>query len=59
MEASKAELEELFTRIDSVRERALQTERNITEMTADIKQLDNTKKNLDVFVEQCGRGHCC
>ncbi|KAK5941197.1 Vacuolar protein sorting-associated protein 53 [Knufia obscura] len=46
MEASKAELAELFTRIDSVRERALQTERNITEMTADIKQLDNTKKNL-------------
>jgi len=46
MEASKAELAELFKRIDSVRERALQTERNITEMTADIKQLDNTKKNL-------------
>ncbi|KAJ9652908.1 Vacuolar protein sorting-associated protein 53 [Neophaeococcomyces mojaviensis] len=46
MEASKAELLELFKRIDSVRERALQTERNITEMTADIKQLDNTKKNL-------------
>ena len=46
MEASKAELAELFTRIESVRERALQTERNITEMTADIKQLDNTKKNL-------------
>lgn len=46
MEASKAELAELFARIDSVRERALQTERNITDMTADIKQLDNTKKNL-------------
>jgi vacuolar protein sorting-associated protein 53 len=46
MEASKAELAELFKRIESVRERALQTERNITEMTADIKQLDNTKKNL-------------
>ena len=46
MEASKAELAELFDRIDSVRERALQTEKNITEMTADIKQLDNTKKNL-------------
>lgn len=46
MEASKAELAELFKRIENVRERALQTERNITEMTADIKQLDNTKKNL-------------
>lgn len=46
MEASEAELTELFKRIDNVRERALHTERNITEMTADIKQLDNTKKNL-------------
>lgn len=46
MEASKAELAELFQRIEDVREHALQTERNITEMTADIKQLDNTKKNL-------------
>ena len=46
IQASKAELEELFKRIDGVRERALQTEKNITEMTADIKQLDNTKKNL-------------
>lgn len=46
MEASKAELADLFKRIDGVRERALQTERNITEMTRDIKQLDNTKRNL-------------
>jgi hypothetical protein len=46
METTKAELAELFDRIENVRERALQTERNITEMTADIKQLDNTKKNL-------------
>ncbi|KAL6249027.1 Vacuolar protein sorting-associated protein 53 [Rhinocladiella similis] len=46
MQATKSELADLFERIDSVRERALQTERNITEMTADIKQLDNTKKNL-------------
>ncbi|KIV90525.1 hypothetical protein PV10_07822 [Exophiala mesophila] len=46
MEASKSELSELFQRIESVRERAIQTERNITEMTADIKQLDNTKRNL-------------
>ena len=46
MQASKAELADLFKKIESVRERALQTEKNITEMTADIKQLDNTKKNL-------------
>lgn len=46
MAASQAELSELFTRIEGVRERALQTEKNITEMTADIKQLDNTKRNL-------------
>ncbi|RMD40064.1 hypothetical protein DV735_g5052, partial [Chaetothyriales sp. CBS 134920] len=46
MEASKAELAELFEKIDGIRERALKTEHSITEMTADIKQLDNTKKNL-------------
>src|SRR5256885_251606 len=46
IQASKAELAWLFRKIEGVRERALQTERNITEMTADIKQLDNTKKNL-------------
>lgn len=46
IQESKAELEELFRTIDGVRERALQTEKNITEMTADIKQLDNTKRNL-------------
>jgi vacuolar protein sorting-associated protein 53 len=46
MAASQAELSELFKKIDDVRERALQTEKNITDMTADIKQLDNTKKNL-------------
>ena len=46
IQASKSELAELFRKIDGVRDRALQTEKNITEMTADIKQLDNTKKNL-------------
>lgn len=46
MAASQAELSELFKKIEDVRERALQTEKNITDMTADIKQLDNTKKNL-------------
>lgn len=46
METSKAELSELLKQIEDVQQRALQTERNITEMTADIKRLDNTKKNL-------------
>ncbi|KAK5172339.1 Vacuolar protein sorting-associated protein 53 [Saxophila tyrrhenica] len=43
---AKAELAELFSKIEGVRERALQTERTITEMTADIKRLDSTKRNL-------------
>jgi vacuolar protein sorting-associated protein 53 len=46
MQDAKAELEQLFTKIEGVRERALQTERAITEMTADIKRLDSTKRNL-------------
>jgi len=43
---AKSELAELFAKIEGVRERALQTERTITEMTADIKRLDSTKRNL-------------
>ncbi|GIZ43440.1 hypothetical protein CKM354_000666800 [Cercospora kikuchii] len=43
---AKAELATLFAKIDGVRERALETERTITEMTADIKRLDSTKRNL-------------
>ena len=43
---AKAELAELFEKIESVRGRAIQTEETITEMTADIKQLDNAKRNL-------------
>lgn len=43
---AKEELAELFTKIENVRERALQTEREITDMTADIKRLDGTKRNL-------------
>ncbi|KAK5113085.1 hypothetical protein LTR62_003664 [Meristemomyces frigidus] len=43
---AKAELEQLFVKIEGVRARALETERTITEMTADIKRLDSTKKNL-------------
>ncbi|KAK4565397.1 Vacuolar protein sorting-associated protein 53 [Recurvomyces mirabilis] len=43
---AKAELEQLFAKIEGVRARALETERTITEMTADIKRLDSTKRNL-------------
>ena len=46
MRDAQAELAELFTRIDKVRARALETEKTITEMTADIKRLDGTKRNL-------------
>lgn len=46
MQDAKQELQSLFTKIDGVRERALQTEQAITEMTADIKRLDSTKRNL-------------
>lgn len=46
MQSAQAELAELFQRIESVRSRALQTERDITTMTADIKRLDGTKRNL-------------
>jgi hypothetical protein len=43
---AKAELADLFRKIENVRERAMQTEQTITDMTADIKRLDNTKRNL-------------
>lgn len=46
IQAAKAELHDLFSKIESVRARALQTEQAITEMTADIKRLDSTKRNL-------------
>lgn len=46
IQAAKAELADLFKKIDGVRERAIQTEQTITEMTADIKRLDSTKRNL-------------
>lgn len=46
IQAAKAELADLFKKIESVRERAMQTEQTITEMTADIKRLDSTKRNL-------------
>lgn len=46
IQAAKAELADLFTKIESVRARAMETEHTITEMTADIKRLDSTKRNL-------------
>ncbi|KAL8734223.1 MAG: hypothetical protein Q9166_001709 [cf. Caloplaca sp. 2 TL-2023] len=44
--AAKDDLAELFPKVEDVRARAMQTEEAITEMTADIKRLDNTKRNL-------------
>ena len=44
--AAKEDLSELFQKVEGVRQRAIETEEAITEMTADIKRLDNTKKNL-------------
>jgi hypothetical protein len=46
MSAAKAELAELFRKIESVRTRAIETEQTITSMTAEIKRLDGTKRNL-------------
>lgn len=46
IQAAKADLAELFQKVEGVRQRAIETEEAITEMTADIKRLDNTKKNL-------------
>ena len=46
MQAAKAELAFLFRKIESVRTRAMDTEQTITSMTADIKRLDSTKRNL-------------
>jgi hypothetical protein len=46
MSSAKAELAQLFRKIESVRTRAIATEQTITNMTADIKRLDNTKRNL-------------
>ncbi|KAH8655181.1 Vps53-like protein [Xylariales sp. PMI_506] len=46
MQTAQAELAGLFKKIETVRSRAIQTEQNITTMTADIKRLDGTKRNL-------------
>ncbi|RFU75327.1 garp complex subunit vps53 [Trichoderma arundinaceum] len=46
MRSAQTELAQLFRKIETVRSRAIETEQNITSMTADIKRLDGTKKNL-------------
>jgi vacuolar protein sorting-associated protein 53 len=46
IDAAKAELADLLENIDTVRERAIRTEDAIAAMTADIKKLDSTKRNL-------------
>jgi hypothetical protein len=46
IQIAKDDLAELFSKIEGVQQRAMQTEQAITDMTADIKRLDNTKKNL-------------
>ena len=46
IQSAKIELGDLFRKIEDVRSRATQTERAITDMTADIKRLDATKRNL-------------
>ncbi|OAQ97049.1 hypothetical protein LLEC1_03687 [Akanthomyces lecanii] len=46
MQSAQTELSQLFRKIETVRSRAIETEENITSMTADIKRLDGTKKNL-------------
>ncbi|SPO07698.1 related to subunit of VP52-54 complex [Cephalotrichum gorgonifer] len=46
MRSAQQELAQLFRKIECVRLKATDTERNITSMTADIKRLDGTKRNL-------------
>ncbi|KAI5298572.1 hypothetical protein KEM56_003942, partial [Ascosphaera pollenicola] len=46
IQAAKTDMAALFQKIEDVRDRAVQTEQTITEMTSEIKQLDNAKRNL-------------
>lgn len=46
MHSAQGDLEKLFGKIEDVRIRATETEKGITIMTADIKRLDGTKRNL-------------
>ncbi|KAA8902235.1 Vps53-like protein, partial [Sphaerosporella brunnea] len=53
--AAKADLAALFNNIDTVRARAMRTEEAITAMTADIKKLDSTKRNLTLSMTMLKR----
>lgn len=53
--SAKADLAELFKNIDIVRARAISTEEAITAMTADIKKLDSTKRNLTLSMTMLKR----
>lgn len=53
--AAKSDLAELFENIDTVRARAMRTEEAITAMTADIKKLDSTKRNLTLSMTMLKR----
>ena len=46
IQAVQATLTESFKNVEGVRQQAIRTEETIAEMTADIKRLDHTKKNL-------------
>lgn len=46
IQRTKVDLAELFQNVEAVRQKAVETEDAITKMTADIKRLDNTKRNL-------------
>ncbi|KAK2594989.1 Vacuolar protein sorting-associated protein 53 [Conoideocrella luteorostrata] len=46
MQSAQTELAQLFRKIETVRSRAIETEQSITSMTAEIKRLDGTKRNL-------------
>ncbi|TWU75308.1 Vacuolar protein sorting-associated protein 53 [Metarhizium rileyi] len=46
MQSAQTELAQLFRKIETVRSRAIETEQTITSMTAEIKRLDGTKRNL-------------
>ncbi|KKA29177.1 hypothetical protein TD95_004319 [Thielaviopsis punctulata] len=46
MSTAQAEHASVFSKISTVRAQAVETEQSITSMTADIKRLDGTKKNL-------------
>ncbi|TKX20132.1 hypothetical protein C1H76_7632 [Elsinoe australis] len=46
IQTAQSQLSTLFSKIESVQQRALDTESSITSMTSEIKRLDATKRNL-------------